>query len=30
MRQHLYTLDILGRNESTKNLEWTGGLSFYF
>lgn len=30
MRQHLYTLDVLGRNESTKNLEWTGGLSFYF
>jgi len=30
MRQHRYTLDILGKNESTKNLEWTGGLSFYF
>jgi outer membrane beta-barrel protein len=30
MRQHVYTLDLLGKNESTKNLEWTGGLSFYF
>ena len=30
MRQHLYELDVLGKNESTKNLEWTGGLSFYF
>ena len=30
MRRHQYTLDILGKNESTKNLEWTGGLSFYF
>ena len=30
MRQHRYTLDILGKNESTRNLEWTGGLSFYF
>jgi outer membrane beta-barrel protein len=30
MRQHVFTLDILGRNESTKNLEWTGGLNFYF
>ncbi|MCG3189145.1 MAG: hypothetical protein LKCHEGNO_01418 [Burkholderiaceae bacterium] len=30
MRQHLFDLDILGKNESTKNLEWTGGVSFYF
>jgi outer membrane beta-barrel protein len=30
MRQHVFNLDILGKNESTKNLEWTGGLSFYF
>jgi len=30
MRQHVFDLDILGKNESTKNLEWTGGLSFYF
>src|SRR5262245_59722383 len=30
MRQHVYTLDLRGKNESTKNLEWTGGLSFYF
>jgi outer membrane beta-barrel protein len=30
MRQHVFDLDILGKNESTKNLEWTGGVSFYF
>jgi outer membrane beta-barrel protein len=30
MRRHQYSLDILGKNESFKNLEWTGGLSFYF
>ena len=30
MRQHLFELDLLGKNEKTKNLEWTGGLSFYF
>jgi outer membrane beta-barrel protein len=30
LRQHLFTLDILGKNESTKNLELTGGLTFYF
>ena len=30
MRQYLYDLDILGKNETTKNLEWTGGLSIYF
>lgn len=30
MRQHIFDLDILGKNESTKNLEWTGGVSFYF
>ena len=30
MRQHIFDLDILGKTESTKNLEWTGGVSFYF
>jgi len=30
MRQYLYDLDLLGKNETTKNLEWTGGVSFYF
>jgi outer membrane beta-barrel protein len=30
VRQHLFTLDILGRNETTKNIEWTAGLSYYF
>lgn len=30
MRDHLYPLDILGRNESTQNLEFTGGLSVLF
>jgi outer membrane beta-barrel protein len=29
-RSHHFTLDILGRNESTKNLELTGGVTFYF
>jgi outer membrane beta-barrel protein len=30
MRQHVLALDILGRNESTRNLELTGGLTFFF
>ena len=30
MRQHVFDLDILGKTESTKNLEWTLGASFYF
>jgi len=30
LRSHHFTLDILGRNESTKNLELTGGVTFYF
>jgi outer membrane beta-barrel protein len=30
MRQHLFELDLLGTNEKTKNVEWTGGVSFYF
>jgi outer membrane beta-barrel protein len=30
LRSHHFTLDILGRNESTKNLELTGGVTFYY
>jgi outer membrane beta-barrel protein len=30
LRSHHFTLDILGKNESTKNLELTGGVTFYF
>jgi outer membrane beta-barrel protein len=30
LRSHHFTLDILGRNESTSNLELTGGVTFYF
>jgi outer membrane beta-barrel protein len=30
MRDHVYSLDILGKRQSTQNLELTGGLSFYF
>ena len=30
LRSHHFTLDILCRNESTKNLELTGGVTFYF
>ena len=30
LRSHHFTLDILGRDESTKNLELTGGVTFYF
>jgi len=30
LREHLFTLDMLGKNQSTKNLELTGGLTFFF
>jgi outer membrane beta-barrel protein len=30
LRSHHFTLDILGRDESTKNLELTGGVTYYF
>jgi outer membrane beta-barrel protein len=30
LRDHIYQLDLLGRRDSTQNLELTGGLSFYF
>jgi outer membrane beta-barrel protein len=30
MRNHIFSLDLLGKRQSTQNLEFTGGLSFYF
>jgi len=30
LRSHHFDLDLLGRNESTKNLELTGGVTFYY
>jgi outer membrane beta-barrel protein len=30
LRSHHFTLDVLGKNESTKNLELTGGVTYYF
>ena len=30
MRDYIYSLDILGKNQSTQNLEFTGGVTFYF
>jgi len=30
MRDHLYSIDLLGERDSTQNLELTGGLSFFF
>jgi outer membrane beta-barrel protein len=30
LRDHVYTLDILGRRESKQNIELTAGLTFYF
>jgi outer membrane beta-barrel protein len=30
MRDHIYSLDLLGKRESTQNLELTTGLSFFF
>jgi outer membrane beta-barrel protein len=30
MREHIFNQDLLGKNESTKNLELTAGLTFYF
>ncbi|WP_428425123.1 outer membrane beta-barrel domain-containing protein [Methylibium sp.] len=30
MRDHLFSLDILGKRQSTQNLELTAGLSFFF
>lgn len=30
LRDHIFSLDLLGKRESTQNVELTGGLSFYF
>jgi outer membrane beta-barrel protein len=30
VRDHSYSLDLLGKSQSTQNLEVTGGLTFYF
>ena len=30
MRDHILSLDLLGKRTSTQNLEWTGGLSVFF
>ena len=30
LRDHIFSLDLLGKRESTQNLELTGGLTFYF
>ena len=30
VRDHLYSVDLLGRRESTQNLEFSGGFSYFF
>lgn len=30
LRDHIFSLDILGKRQNTQNLELTGGLSYYF
>jgi len=30
MRDHIFSLDLLGRRQTTQNLELTGGLTFFF
>lgn len=30
MRDHLFSLDLLGKRQSTQNLEWTGGVTVFF
>ena len=30
LRDHIFTLDLLGKSRSTQNVELTTGLSFYF
>jgi len=30
VRDHFFTLDLLGKSQSTQNVELTTGLSFYF
>ena len=30
MRDHIFSLDLLGKDQTTNNLELTAGVSFYF
>ena len=30
LRDHIFSLDLLGKRQSTQNVELTGGLTFYF
>jgi outer membrane beta-barrel protein len=30
MRDHIYSVDLLGKRQSTQNLELTAGLTFFF
>ena len=30
LRDHIYSVDLLGKRENTQNIEFTGGLAFYF
>ena len=30
MRDHMYSIDLLGKRQSTQNLELTGGIAYYF
>jgi outer membrane beta-barrel protein len=30
MRDHIFSLDILGQQRSTQNLEFTGGITLFF
>ena len=30
MRDHIFSLDLLGKRQSTQNLELTAGFAFYF
>jgi outer membrane beta-barrel protein len=30
MRDHIFSSDILGKNQTTQNLEFTGGITFFF
>ena len=30
VRDYLYSVDLLGKRQSTQNLEFTGGVTFFF
>jgi hypothetical protein len=30
MRDHIYSLDLLGTRKTTQNLEFSGGVTFFF